>query len=72
MSLGDLPLTRSFHDRRSTAAFLVRAGLLIAWLQLNVSGFRLVLARGWHGAMAHGSEDGRSSAVGLVETMSRI
>ena len=25
------------------------AGLLIAWLQLNVSGFRPVLARGWHG-----------------------
>ena len=25
------------------------AGLLIIWLQLNVSGFRLVLARGWHG-----------------------
>ena len=34
----------------STAAFLVRAGLLIFWLQLDVSGFRPVLARGWHGA----------------------
>lgn len=31
------------------AVFLVRAGLLIVWLQLNVSGFRPVLARGWHG-----------------------
>jgi len=27
----------------------VRAGLLNFWLQLNVSGFRPVLARGWHG-----------------------
>jgi hypothetical protein len=34
----------------STAALLVGAGLLVSWLQLNVSGFRLVLARGWHGA----------------------
>jgi hypothetical protein len=31
------------------AVFLVRAGSLIVWLQLNVSGFRPVLARGWHG-----------------------
>src|SRR5262249_50688584 len=31
------------------AAFQIRAGLLIVWLQLNVSGFRSVLARGWHG-----------------------
>jgi hypothetical protein len=23
--------------------------LLVVWLQLNVSGFRSVLARGWHG-----------------------
>ena len=30
--------------------FLVEAGLLGVWLQLNVSGFRSVLARGWHGA----------------------
>ena len=28
----------------------MRAGLLIVWLQLSVSGFRSVLARGWHGA----------------------
>jgi hypothetical protein len=28
----------------------MRAGLLVVWLQLNVSGFRLALARGWHGA----------------------
>ena len=44
----DLPLTRSFHDPLSAAAFLMRAGLLIIWLHLNVSGLRLVLARGWH------------------------
>jgi len=28
---------------------LIRAGLLIVWLQLGVPGFRPVLARGWHG-----------------------
>lgn len=32
-----------------TAAFLVQAGLLVLGLQLNVSGFRLVWARGGHG-----------------------
>lgn len=45
----DLPLRRSFHAVSQPAVFLVRAGLLIVWLQLNVSGFRPVLARGWHG-----------------------
>jgi hypothetical protein len=28
----------------------VRAGLLIAWLQPDVCGFRYVLAHGWHEA----------------------
>src|SRR5262249_34894221 len=28
----------------------IRAGSLVVWLRLNVSGFRPVLARGWHGA----------------------
>jgi len=41
----DRLLRRSFHVPRSTAALLVRAGLLIVRLQLNVSGFRPVLAR---------------------------
>jgi hypothetical protein len=41
----DLPLTRSFHAAGQPAVSLVRAGLLIIWLQPNVSGFRLVLAR---------------------------
>ena len=36
--------------RGQAAAFLIRAGLLVVWLQLNVSGFRLVLARSWHEA----------------------
>ena len=45
----DLPLRRSFHTLRSTAAFLVRAGFLVVWLPLDVSGFCPVLARGWHG-----------------------
>jgi uncharacterized membrane protein YgdD (TMEM256/DUF423 family) len=46
----DLLLRRSFHVLRSTAVFLVRAGLLVAWLPLDVSGFRSVLAREWHAA----------------------
>ena len=40
---------RQFHNRWPTAASLVRAGFLVVWLQLSVSGFRLVLARSWHG-----------------------
>ena len=43
-------LRRSFHAGGQAVAFLIRAGLLVVWLQLNVSGFRLVLARGWHEA----------------------
>jgi len=46
--LYDRPLTRSFHVLGSTAAFLVKAGFLVVWLPLDVYGFRLVLARGWH------------------------
>jgi hypothetical protein len=44
----DLPLTRSIHSWRSTAALLVRAGFFVFWLPLDVYGFRSVLARGWH------------------------
>jgi hypothetical protein len=32
-----------------TAAILVSAGFLVVWLQLDVRGFRTVLARRWHG-----------------------
>jgi hypothetical protein len=46
----DRLLRRSFHAAGQLATFLVRVGLLNFWLQLNVSGFRPVLARGWHGA----------------------
>jgi hypothetical protein len=35
----DLPLIRKL---------VIRADLFVVLLQLNVSGFRLVLARGWH------------------------
>ena len=45
----DLLLRRSSHAWPSTAAFLVRVGLLIPWLQLNVPDSRSVLAHGWHG-----------------------
>ena len=41
-------LRRSFHAAGQPAAFLIRAGPLIVWLPLNVSGCRPVLARGWH------------------------
>lgn len=34
----------------SCCCFLVRAGLLVVWLRLNVSGCCPVLARGWHAA----------------------
>jgi hypothetical protein len=46
----DLPLFRSFHGRRPPAVPLVGVGLLAVWILLDVPGFRLVLARGWHGA----------------------
>ena len=45
----DQLLAKSFRTIRSTAAFLVGAGFLVAWLPPGVPGFRLVLARGWHG-----------------------
>ena len=47
----DLPLRRLFHAGGQPAVFLVRAGLLVLWLQLDVSSFRPVLARGWHGLL---------------------
>lgn len=47
---GELRIRRSLHAAGQPAAFLIRAGLLIIWLQPNVSGFRPVLARDWHGA----------------------
>jgi hypothetical protein len=43
---------RSFQAGGPPAAFLISAGLLIVSLQLDVSGFLLVLARGWHGVCA--------------------
>jgi hypothetical protein len=46
----DLLLTMSIPSRHSTAAMLVRIGFVVVLVLLNVSGFRLVLARGWHEA----------------------
>src|SRR5215510_8949613 len=43
-------LRRSFRGRRPTAAFLIRAGLLVVWLPLDGCGYRLVRAREGHGA----------------------
>src|SRR5262249_29377524 len=34
--------------RDSTAAMLVRAGFVVVLVLVNVSGFRSILARGWH------------------------
>jgi hypothetical protein len=33
---------------------LVKAGFVVALVLVNVSGFRPVLARGWHGARRYG------------------
>jgi hypothetical protein len=44
----DLLLRRSFVDSGQLLLFLARAGLLIVWLRLNVSGFRSILPPGWH------------------------
>jgi len=38
----------SIPDRDSTAAMLVRGGFVVVLVPVNVSGFRPVLARGWH------------------------
>ena len=48
----DLLLTMSIPGRNSTAAMLARAGFVAVLMLVNVSGFRLVLARGWHGHAA--------------------
>jgi hypothetical protein len=39
----------SISGRDSTAALLVRPGFVVVLALVNVSGFRPVLARGWHG-----------------------
>lgn len=31
------------------AAFLITAGWVVVWIRFDVRGFRLALARGWHG-----------------------
>src|ERR1700728_1577935 len=40
----------SIPGRNSTAATLVRTGFVVVLVLVNVSGFRPVLARSWHGA----------------------
>ena len=46
--VGEQPLRSSFCGRWPSAASLVRAGLVGMRLLLDVCGFSLVLARGWH------------------------
>ena len=53
----DLLLTMSISGRGSTAAMLVRAGFVVVLVLVNVSGFRPVLARGWHGSRPLGAAD---------------
>jgi hypothetical protein len=43
----------SIPGRDSTAVMLVRAGFVVVLVPVNVSGFCLVLARGWHGRRCH-------------------
>jgi hypothetical protein len=38
----------SIPGRNSTAAMLVRTAFVVVLVLVNVPGFRLVLARGWH------------------------
>jgi hypothetical protein len=59
----DLLLRRSFHAAAQPAAFLIRVGLLTVWLQSSVSGFRPVLARGWHEARCLRAGDSSSRLV---------
>jgi hypothetical protein len=37
---------------RVNCCFLVTAGSVVVWIPLDVRGFRLVLARGWHGVQS--------------------
>lgn len=49
--------------------FLVRAGLLIVWLSLDVFGFRLVLARGWHGVRTERHGPARRNGEPLLSSL---
>jgi hypothetical protein len=42
----------SIPGRNSTAATLIRTGFVAVLVLVNVSGFRLVLAPGWHATTA--------------------
>ena len=52
---------------RSTAGFLLRASLLVVWSLLDVSGFRLVLVSGWHGALILGTFSLPSRGMKVVD-----
>lgn len=66
----DLPLRRSSHVLRPTAALLLSAGFLVGWLPPIARGFRPVLARGWHGYLA--SRRSIAHAAGTLSSHSRI
>ena len=54
-----------------TDAFLLAAGSVVVWIPVDVRGFRLVLARDWHGAQS-AARTGAQLAAGtnlLVRTL---
>jgi hypothetical protein len=67
--LPDLLLTMSIPGRNSTAATLVRTGFVVVLVLVNVSGFRPVLARGWHGVRS--CRQGGRSPQGLYLAATR-
>ena len=56
----------SIPGRSSTAAILVRTGFVVVLVLVNVSGFRLVLARGLHGAGPSAWEQARHSMLTIM------
>ena len=57
----------SIPGRDSTAAMLVRTGFVVVLVPVNVSGFRLVLACGWHGQTSYQGSSGSAHAFRLVD-----
>jgi hypothetical protein len=54
-----------------TAATLMSAGFLVVWLPLDVHGYRLVLARGWHALQETSSLSRKRSPAVLYDQLGR-
>ena len=63
----DLILAMSIPGQNSTAAMLVKAGFVAVLTLVNVSGFRSVLARGWHGVRRYGAGCVLVGGVGFTD-----